>query len=81
MCRILDKCTYYFGSAAIRFARLSSIQRSRGEGAMFKGGAELTDPEKGGVVATFDETCHDDGTAVAAVKIRTPITLQESSGR
>jgi hypothetical protein len=43
---------------------------------MFKGRAELTDPEKGGVVATFNETCHDDGTAVATVKLRAPITLQ-----
>jgi hypothetical protein len=51
---------------------------------MFKGRAELTDPEKGGVVAMFNETCHDDGTAVATVKLRTPITLQgasKSSGR
>ena len=43
---------------------------------MFKGKAELTDPEKGHVVATFNETCHDDGTAAATVRLRTPITLQ-----
>lgn len=43
---------------------------------MFKGKAELTDPEKGGVVATFCETCNDDGTAAATVRLRTPITLQ-----
>jgi hypothetical protein len=43
---------------------------------MFKGRAELTDPEKGGVVATFNETCHDDGTAAATVRLRTPITLE-----
>ena len=43
---------------------------------MFKGKAELTDPEKGGIVATFHETCHDDGTASATVRLRTPITLQ-----
>jgi hypothetical protein len=43
---------------------------------MFKGTAELTDPEKGNVVATFHETCHDDGTANATVRLRTPITIQ-----
>ncbi len=43
---------------------------------MFKGKAELTDPEKGGVVATFTETCYDDGTAAATVRLRPPITLQ-----
>jgi hypothetical protein len=43
---------------------------------MFKGKAELIDPEKGGVVATFNETCHDDGSAVATVRLRKPITLQ-----
>ncbi|MGA2257359.1 MAG: hypothetical protein ABSG53_22100 [Thermoguttaceae bacterium] len=45
---------------------------------MFKGKAELTDPEKGHVVATFNETCHDDGTAAATVRLRTPITLQDT---
>jgi hypothetical protein len=53
---------------------------------MFKGRAELTDPEKGGVVATFDETCHDDGTAVATVKLRArlryrALSASKSSGR
>jgi hypothetical protein len=43
---------------------------------MFKGKAELIDPEKGGVVAMFHETCHDDGTAAATVRLRTPIMLQ-----
>ena len=43
---------------------------------MFKGQAELIDPETGGVVASFHETCHDDGTAAATVRLRTPITLQ-----
>ena len=43
---------------------------------MFKGKAELIDPEKGDVVATFNETRHDDGTAAATVRLRTPITLQ-----
>jgi hypothetical protein len=46
-----------------------------GDLAMFKGKAELTDPEKGGVVATFTETCYDDGTAAATVRLRAPITL------
>ena len=48
----------------------------KGDLAMFKGKAELTDPEKGDVVATFNETCHDDGTAVATVRLRTPIMIQ-----
>jgi hypothetical protein len=43
---------------------------------MFKGKAELTDPEKGNVVATFHETCHDDGTAAATVRLKKPITLK-----
>jgi hypothetical protein len=43
---------------------------------MFKGRAELVDPEKGNVVATFNETCHDNGTAAATVRLREPITLQ-----
>jgi hypothetical protein len=43
---------------------------------MFKGKAELKDPEKGCLVATFKETCHDDGSAAATVKLKTPITLK-----
>ncbi len=43
---------------------------------MFKGKAELTDPQTGDIVALFHETCHDDGSAVATVRLRTPITLQ-----
>jgi hypothetical protein len=43
---------------------------------MFIGGAELIDPEKGSVVATFNETCHDDGTAAATVRLCEPVTLQ-----
>jgi hypothetical protein len=43
---------------------------------MFKGKAELIDPEKGHVVATFHETCHDDGTAAATVRLCTPIMLE-----
>jgi hypothetical protein len=42
---------------------------------MFNGTAELTDPNKGAVVATFNETCDDSGTALATVTLRTPITL------
>jgi hypothetical protein len=48
----------------------------RGDFPMFKGKAELTDPEKGTVVAVFHETCHDDGSAAATVRLRTPITLK-----
>jgi hypothetical protein len=47
----------------------------QGDLAMFKGKAELVDPEKGGIVATFHETCYNDGTAAATVRLRTPITL------
>jgi hypothetical protein len=48
---------------------------SEGEPAMFKGKAELTNPETGEIVATFHETCHDDGAAAATVRLRPPITL------
>lgn len=43
---------------------------------MFRGKAELVDPENGGVVAKFTESCHDDGTTAATVRLRPPITLQ-----
>jgi hypothetical protein len=43
---------------------------------MFKGKAELTNPENNDPVATFHETCNHDGTAVAKVRLRTPILLQ-----
>jgi hypothetical protein len=43
---------------------------------MFKGNTELIDPEKRHVVAIFNENCHDDGSALATVRLRTPITLQ-----
>jgi hypothetical protein len=49
---------------------------NKGDLAMFKGYAELTDPESGAVVATFHETCHHDWAAVATVRLRTPITLE-----
>jgi hypothetical protein len=39
---------------------------------MFKRRAELID-EKGVVVATFNETCHDYGTTVTTVKLRAPL--------
>ena len=45
---------------------------------MFKGKAELTNPENGDPVATLHETCHDDGTAVAKVRLHTPIFLDGS---
>jgi hypothetical protein len=44
-----------------------------------KGRAELTDPEKGGIVATFTETCHENGVTVATVRLHPPLapfTLQ-----
>jgi hypothetical protein len=44
---------------------------------MFKGKAELIDPEKGDVVASFNETCRDDGTALVSVRLKTPITLKD----
>jgi hypothetical protein len=50
----------------------------QGDGAMFKARAELTD-QKGAVVATFNETCHEYGATVATVKLRSPLapfTLQ-----
>jgi hypothetical protein len=43
---------------------------------MSNGKAELKNVETGEVVATFSETRHHDGTAIASVKLRTPITLQ-----
>jgi hypothetical protein len=43
---------------------------------MFIGSAELIDPEKGSVVATFNETWNDDGTATATVRLREPVMLQ-----
>lgn len=39
---------------------------------MFKGRAELSD-EKGAIVATFNETCHEHGNTIATVKLRTPL--------
>ncbi len=42
---------------------------------MFKGKAELTDPESGHIVATFHETCREEGAVAATVRLRTPITL------
>ena len=47
-----------------------------GDAAKFMGRAELIDPEKGTVVATFNETCRGDGIAAAMVRLREPITLQ-----
>ena len=42
---------------------------------MFRGKAELDNPETNTRVATFTETCEDDGTARATVHLRHPITL------
>jgi hypothetical protein len=42
------------------------------DSAMFKRKAELID-QKGVVLATFNETCHDYGTTVATVKLRAPL--------
>jgi hypothetical protein len=42
---------------------------------MFKGKAELIDPEKSTPVATFTENCHGDGTANMKVVLKTPITI------
>lgn len=43
---------------------------------MLKGKAELADPEKGTIVATFHEVCHEDGTVWASVRLKQPMTLQ-----
>lgn len=43
---------------------------------MFRGKAELTNPESSDIVATFHEFCHDDGAASATVRLRPPITLR-----
>ena len=45
---------------------------------MFKGKAELVDPEKNTPVATFTETCQSDGTAKMKVVLKASITI---SGR
>ena len=42
---------------------------------MFKGKAELVDPERNSPVATFTEECQDDGTAKMKVVLKTPIVL------
>ena len=42
---------------------------------MFKGKAELVDPEKNTPVATFTETCQSDGTAKMKVALKAPITI------
>ncbi len=43
---------------------------------MFKGKAELIDPEKGGTAATFTETCEADGSATAKVVLKHHIELK-----
>src|SRR6516162_9374274 len=42
---------------------------------MFKGKAELVDPEKNTPIATFTETCQSDGTAKMKVVLKAPITI------
>ncbi|MBV8889724.1 MAG: hypothetical protein JO305_08670 [Alphaproteobacteria bacterium] len=42
---------------------------------MFKGRAELVDPEKGTIAATFAETCEGDGSATGKVVLKHPIEL------
>jgi hypothetical protein len=42
---------------------------------MFKGRAELMDPEKNTRTATFTETCNGDGTAEACVRLEAPMTI------
>jgi hypothetical protein len=46
---------------------------------MFKGRAELAN-EQGNVVATFNETCHDDGTTFATVKLHAPLAPLKLQG-
>ena len=43
---------------------------------MFKGKAELVDPEKNTPVAAFTETCQSDGTAKTTVVLKAPITIK-----
>jgi hypothetical protein len=42
---------------------------------MFRGKAELDDPETNARVATFTEDCHDDGTSKMKVVLTPPITI------
>ena len=42
---------------------------------MFKGKAELVDPEKNTQVATFTEACQNGGTAKMKVVLKAPITI------
>jgi hypothetical protein len=43
---------------------------------MFDGKAELKNVETGEAVATFSETCQNDGTATASVRLQKPIILE-----
>jgi hypothetical protein len=43
---------------------------------MFKGKAELIDPETKKVAATFNETEHHDGTTMATVRLEKPVVFQ-----
>ena len=42
---------------------------------MFKGKAELDNPETNTPVATFTETCHDNGTTTMKVVLKSPMTI------
>jgi hypothetical protein len=43
---------------------------------MFKGKAELIDPEKGRTIATFTEICDAEGSASAKVVLKHPVELE-----
>jgi hypothetical protein len=43
---------------------------------MFKGKADLIDPETKKVAAIFNETQYDDGTTMATVRLEKPVVLQ-----
>jgi hypothetical protein len=48
---------------------------------MFKGKAELVDPEKNTPVATFTETCQSDGTAKMKVVLKAPMRFRVPAGK
>jgi hypothetical protein len=58
----------------LRPKRWHSSGQPQKEKAMFKGKAELTDPETGSFVATFTETCEHDA-ARAKIVLEKPVTL------
>jgi hypothetical protein len=46
---------------------------------LFKGTAELIDPEKGGTIATFTEICDAEASATAKVVLKHPVELEGTS--